>query len=52
MMGRTAQILLSDPERLGQAKAEHAAKLAQTPYVCPMPADLRPPLVAQPTGVE
>ncbi len=51
-MGRTAQILLSDPERLAQAQAEHAEKLAQTPYVCPMPSDLRPPLVAQPTVVE
>ena len=48
-MGRTAQILLSDPARLAAAQAEHTAKLALTPYICPMPADLRPPLVARPT---
>jgi aminobenzoyl-glutamate utilization protein B len=44
-MGRVAQILLSDPARLAEAQAEHAARLARTPYVCPMPADHPPPLV-------
>ena len=47
-MGRVAQILLSDPARLAEAQAEHARRLALTPYVCPMPADHRPPLVPAP----
>ena len=29
---------------LAEAKAEHAARLAETPYVCPIPADVRPPV--------
>jgi aminobenzoyl-glutamate utilization protein B len=51
-MGRVAQILLSDPARLAEAQAEHAARLAVTPYVCPMPADHRPPLVPRPQAAE
>jgi aminobenzoyl-glutamate utilization protein B len=51
-MGRTAQILLRDPARLAAAQAEHTAKLARTPYISPMPADLRPPLVARPTELD
>lgn len=47
-MGRVAQILLSDPARLAEARAEHAARLAVTPYVCPMPADHPPPIVPRP----
>lgn len=50
-MGRLAQILISDPARLAEARAEHAAKLAVTPYVCPMPADHPPPLVPRPQAV-
>lgn len=48
LMGRVAQILLADPARLAEAKAEHARRLALTPYVCPMPSDLNPPLVDRP----
>jgi aminobenzoyl-glutamate utilization protein B len=47
-MGRVAQILMADPARLAEAKAEHASRLALTPYVCPMPADFNPPLVSGP----
>jgi aminobenzoyl-glutamate utilization protein B len=47
-MARVAQILFSDPARLADAQAEHAARLAVTPYVCPMPADHRPPLQPRP----
>jgi aminobenzoyl-glutamate utilization protein B len=45
LMGRAAQILIADPARLAEAKAEHASRLALTPYTCPMPADHPPPLV-------
>ncbi len=47
-MGRVAQIVLSDPARLAEAKAEHARRLAVTPYSCPMPADHKAPLVPRP----
>lgn len=48
IMGRAAQILISDPARLAEARAEHARRLAVTPYVCPLPADHRPPLAPRP----
>ncbi len=43
-MARCGQMLLEDAGLLAQAKAEHAARLAKTPYACPLPADLRPPV--------
>ena len=47
-MGRLAQQLLADAGLLAEAKAEHARRLAVTPYTCPLPADLAPPLVPRP----
>jgi aminobenzoyl-glutamate utilization protein B len=47
-MGRVAQMLLADPALLAEAKAEHARRLAATPYTCPMPPDHKPPLVPRP----
>jgi aminobenzoyl-glutamate utilization protein B len=49
-MGRVAQIVLSNPTRLAEAKAEHARRLEITPYVCPMPTNHKPPLVPRPTS--
>ena len=43
-MARCGQRLIEDPALLAEAKAEHAARLAETPYVCPIPADVRPPV--------
>lgn len=51
-MGRVAQMLIADPANLAEAQAEHKARLAATPYVCPMPADHRPPLVPRPQAAE
>ncbi len=48
VMARTAEKLLADPALLAEARAEHAARLAADPYVCPMPADVMPPLVPHP----
>jgi aminobenzoyl-glutamate utilization protein B len=48
VMARVAEKLLSDPGLLAEAQAEHAAKLAAEPYVCPMPDDVMPPLVPRP----
>jgi aminobenzoyl-glutamate utilization protein B len=44
-MGRTAQMLLADAGLLAEAKAEHARRLAKTPYVCPLPPDLKAPIL-------
>lgn len=49
-MARCAQMLISDPELLGRAQAEHAERLRKTPYQNPIPADVMPPLVARPAA--
>lgn len=47
-MARLGERLMSDAGLLAEAKAEHARRLARTPYTSPLPADLAPPLVARP----
>jgi aminobenzoyl-glutamate utilization protein B len=44
VMAATAADLLSDGELLARAKADHAKRLAGTPYVCPLPEGLEPSL--------
>ncbi len=44
VMAGTAVDVLTDPALLAQAKADHQARLAQTPFESPLPADLAPPL--------
>lgn len=44
VMATTALDILTDEALLAQAKAEHAARLASTPYVCPMPTSVKPPV--------
>jgi aminobenzoyl-glutamate utilization protein B len=48
-MARCAQMLIADPALLARAQAEHAERLAKTPYRNPLPADVSPPLVPRPT---
>ena len=43
VMAGTAVDALADPELIARAKADHAARTAKTPYVCPIPADVTPP---------
>lgn len=45
-MARLGQRLVAEPDLLAEAKAEHARRLARTPYTCPLPPDLSPPLPA------
>jgi aminobenzoyl-glutamate utilization protein B len=45
IMAATARSLIEQPGVLAAARAAHAKALARTPYVCPMPADAKPPLV-------
>lgn len=43
-MAATGLAVLRDPELMGKVKADHAARTAKTPYVCPIPDDVDPPL--------
>lgn len=43
-MARCAQLLITEPETLAAAKAEQAERLAEEPYVCPMPPEVLPPV--------
>lgn len=40
--------LVTDPAALAEARAAHAAQLADSPYVCPIPDDVAPPLRPRP----
>ena len=42
VMAATAVDVLRDETLLAAAKADHAARTAATPYVCPMPPDVKP----------
>jgi len=44
IMAGTAVDALKNPELIARAKAEHAARMAESPYVCPLPADVKPAL--------
>lgn len=52
IMGVTARMLFTDEMLLARAKKDHADRLAREPYVCPIPDDVRPPLVARPIAAE
>ena len=44
VMAGTALDVFRDQTLLARAKAEHQARLTATPYVCPLPADIEPPI--------
>ena len=44
VMAGTAVDALHDEVLLARAKADHQARTAKTPYVCPLPADIEPPI--------
>jgi aminobenzoyl-glutamate utilization protein B len=44
VMAGTALKVLLEPELLARAKAEHAEHMRKTPYVCPIPEGVEPPL--------
>ncbi|MBO6560397.1 MAG: amidohydrolase [Nisaea sp.] len=48
VMAGTAVDLLRDAELMAAAKADHAAKTAKTPYRCPIPDDVQPPIQPRP----
>jgi aminobenzoyl-glutamate utilization protein B len=45
-MAAVGRDLIADPRLLADAKADHAARLAVEPYVCPMPPEVMPPIPA------
>lgn len=45
VMAATARRAIEDDGLRKAAWAEHKAHLAKTPYVCPLPADVKPPIV-------
>ena len=47
VMAATAKRLFEDPALRAKAKEEHDAYLAKTPYVCPLPDGVEPPIVKQ-----
>ena len=44
VMAGTAVDVLHDEVLLARAKADHQAKVSRTPYVCPLPDDIEPPI--------
>jgi len=44
VMAGTALDVLHDEVLLARAKADHQARVAKTPYECPIPADVEPPI--------
>jgi aminobenzoyl-glutamate utilization protein B len=44
VMAGTAVDVLHDEVLLARAKADHQARTSRTPYVCPLPADIDPPI--------
>ena len=51
VMAGTAIDALQTPSLIERAKAEHAARMRATPYVCPLPDDVNPPIAAMSRGV-
>jgi aminobenzoyl-glutamate utilization protein B len=45
IMAATARILIEQPATLAAAQEAHQRHLARTPYVCPIPDDVQPPVV-------
>lgn len=45
VMAATARRVIEDPVLMAKAKVEHEAHLKKTPYVCPMPEDVKPPIL-------
>ncbi|MCG7492751.1 M20 family metallopeptidase [Thalassobius sp. Cn5-15] len=49
VMAATARRIIEDPALMQAAKDEHQSHLRKTPYQCPMPDDVNPPII-QPAG--
>ncbi|MCV6600248.1 MAG: amidohydrolase [Cohaesibacter sp.] len=45
VMAATATRMIKDPDLIEAAKNQHQAHLAETPYECPIPDDVKPPIL-------
>ncbi|MEM9063007.1 MAG: amidohydrolase [Pseudomonadota bacterium] len=45
VMAATAKRAIEDPALIAAARAEHERSLAKTPYICPIPDDVTPPIM-------
>jgi aminobenzoyl-glutamate utilization protein B len=50
VMAGTAVDCLTMPELIEAARADHAARLARSPYRCPIPDDVKPPIQPRPAA--
>jgi aminobenzoyl-glutamate utilization protein B len=50
VMAGVAVDALADPSLIARAKADHKARTDATPYDCPLPTDVKPPLQPRPTA--
>ncbi len=50
IMAATAARLIAEPAALAAAKAEHQRMLARTPYRCPIPDEISPPVLPRPAA--
>ena len=48
VMAATASALIQSPEILKAARMVHDERQAKTPYQCPIPAEMSPPIIAKP----
>ncbi|WP_226575797.1 M20 family metallopeptidase [Acuticoccus sediminis] len=51
VMAGTAVDLMTEPSALEAAKKDHAARVARTPYECPIPTDVEPPIQPRPADL-
>ncbi|WP_273692278.1 M20 family metallopeptidase [Ketogulonicigenium vulgare] len=51
VMAGTGVEMLLDADQLAAAKADHARRLAKTPYTCPIPTEVNPPLQPRPADL-
>lgn len=49
-LAETAVDLLRDPDLLAQVRADHAARIAASPYRCLIPPEVQPPVRPRPAG--
>ena len=47
IMAATGREMFARPDLLAEAKADHRARMAASPYICPMPAEVQPPIPAR-----
>jgi len=48
VMAATASALIQSPETLEAARAVHNDRQAKTPYQCPIPKEVSPPIISKP----